>query len=109
MGSQGLGGGSEKGVGSSTMLPPNGRAAHAVEDSISAGSRRRSAAITGAVVEALCTAIVGASRAATCGLCGWLSFSGSIGRSWICRRLAAFSIYSLHSVDGSGAVRLLLT
>jgi hypothetical protein len=50
------------------MLPPNGRAADAVEDSISAGSRRRNTAITAAVVEALCTAIVGASRAATCGL-----------------------------------------
>ena len=58
MGPQGLGGGSEKGVGSSTMLPPNGRAAHAVEDSISAGSRRRSAAIAGVLVEAFCTAIV---------------------------------------------------
>jgi len=62
------------------MLPPNGRAAHAVEDSISAGSRRRSAAITGAVVEALCTAIVGASRAATCGL--WVAELLWIDRSF---------------------------
>lgn len=64
-GPQCRGGGSRKGWGCWTMLPPNQRAAAVVEDSIVIVDSSRSAAIAGVLVEAFCAAIIGASRAGT--------------------------------------------
>jgi hypothetical protein len=59
------GGGSRKGWGCWTMLPPNQCAVAVVEDSIVITDNSRSAAMVGVLVEAFCAAIIEASRVGT--------------------------------------------